>query len=255
MSPTMSAMHAGMSLSSSSVQYSFRTEGAAPTAVALVEIPPPTRPTRAMDEHPHPYPAVAPSIASVFWKATDIPWQISKVTTGLFERRHELVQHDQTQGEREPRTKTRQAQDGSALDRKTDTRELNNASSVISRGLQVPRVSSHEVFNCLLTRRTGPTRDELGHVIPYPHTQQSRRRRQAHQTVELHRIRAAFSLLLTPRRCISAARTNFISRIIPHTASYYAARIITTAKRTVASHEGPAQTVGQHVLPPSPGRR
>ena len=38
-------------------------------------------------------------------------------------------------------------------EKRTDTRELNSASSVISRGLQVPPVSSHEVFNCLLTRR------------------------------------------------------------------------------------------------------
>ena len=192
-----------------------------------------------MDEHPHPYPAVAPSIASVFWKATDTPWQISKVTTGL-SRASTRTRATPTQGEREPRTKTRQAQDGSALIAKTDTRELNNASSIVSRGLQVPLVSSHEVFKCLLTRRTGPTRDELG-----PRTQQSRRRRQAHQIVELHRIRAAFSLLLPGRRrCI-----------MPHTASYHSARIITTAKRTVASREGPAQTVGQNVLSPSPGRR
>ena len=102
------------------------------------------------------------------------------------------------------------------MDRKTDTRELNNASSIVSRGLQVPPVvssASHEVFNCLLTRRTGPTRDELGHVIPYPHTQQSRRRRQAHQTVELHRIRAAFSLLLTPRE---EAVSSLVSYRIPH---------------------------------------
>ena len=42
------------------------------------------------------------------------------------------------------------------------------------------------------------------------------------------------------RRGIIAAQTNFISCIIPHTASYHNARIITKAKRTVASHEGPA---------------
>ena len=47
-------------------------ERAVPTAVAFAEIPPPTRPEREMDEHPHPYPAVA-------------------LTTELFERQHELV--------------------------------------------------------------------------------------------------------------------------------------------------------------------
>ena len=41
--------------------------------------------------------------------------------------------------------------------------------------------------------RRKTTRDELGHVIPCPRIQQSRRRRQAHQVVELHRIRAVFS--------------------------------------------------------------
>ena len=38
--------------------------------------------------------------------------------------------------------------------KKTDTRDLRRASSVISRGLQEPPVTSHEVFDCLLKTST-----------------------------------------------------------------------------------------------------
>ena len=59
--------------------------------------------------------------------------------------------------------------------------------------------------------------------------QQSRRRRQAHQIVELHRIRAVFSSLLPPgRRGVSSRPRQ------------------TSSKRSIAGLEGPAHIVGQH---------
>ena len=92
----------------SSERNSFRTAGAATAAAAFVEIPPPTRPTRARMNILTRYPAVASSIASVFWKATDTPWQTTKVTTELFERQHELVHLDKHKERKDPE----QSQDG-----------------------------------------------------------------------------------------------------------------------------------------------
>ena len=79
--------------------------------------------------------------------------------------RIELDQHEENE---DPRRSHRQAQDGTALDRKNkETRELSEqcllchltrssgASSVISRGLQVPPDEAET------------TRDELGHVVLY----------------------------------------------------------------------------------------
>ena len=77
----------------------------------------------------------------------------------LFERQHTFVELDQQKKNEDHRRSHRQAQDGTALDQiNKETRELSEqclqchltrssgASSIISRGLQVPPVPSHEVI-------------------------------------------------------------------------------------------------------------